>query len=209
MKIYLIERNFHKFSYFKAYFGQEDVQLVNDSFENFISKDYVQCVVSPANSLGLMDGGYDLALTNWYGEQLQERVQQYIIEHFYGEQPVGSSFIIETNQDNQYLIHTPTMQTPQAIEDPRVIYQCMRSTLIEARRNNIESILIPMFGGECGEVKLQIVAKMMWKAYMQLKETPKKLDWEYAEEIELPPEKDFRRDISWEQLLYELHENSK
>ena len=136
-------------------------------------------------------------------------MQQHIIEHFYGEQPVGTSFIIETNKDNQYLIHTPTMQTPQPIEDPRVIYQCMRSTLIEARHNNIESILIPMFGGECGEVKLQIVAKMMWKAYMQLKETPKKLDWEYAEEIELMPEKDFRREISWERLLHELNENSK
>ena len=147
MKIYLIERNFHKFSYLKAYFGQEDVQLVNDSFKNFVSNNYVQCVVSPANSFGLMDGGYDLALTEWYGTQLQERVQQYIIEHFYGEQPVGSSFIIETNKDNQYLIHTPTMQTPQLIEDPRVIYQCMRSTLIEARKNHMESILIPMFGG--------------------------------------------------------------
>ena len=209
MKIYLIDRNFHKFSYLKAYFGRKDVELINDSFENFMSKNYVQCVVSPANSFGLMDGGYDLALTNWYGEQLQERVQQYIIEHFYGEQPVGTSFIIETNKDNQYLIHTPTMQTPRPIEDPRVIYQCMRSTLIEARRNNIESILIPMFGGECGQVKLQIVAKMMWKAYMQLKETPQKLDWQYAEEMELMPEKDFRREISWERLLHELNENSK
>ena len=71
MKIYLIDRNFHKFSYLKAYLGREDVVLVNDSFENFISKNYVQCVVSPANSFGLMDGGYDLALINWYGEQFE------------------------------------------------------------------------------------------------------------------------------------------
>ena len=102
MKIYLIEKDFHKFSYLKAYFGREDVELVNDSFKNFISGNYVQCVVSPANSFGLMDGGYDWALTEWYGTQLQERVQQYIIEHFYGEQPVGSSFIIETNKDNGF-----------------------------------------------------------------------------------------------------------
>ena len=72
MKIYLIDRNLHKFSYLKAYFGQEDVVLVNDSFENFMSNNYVQCVVLPANSLGLMDDGYGLALTEWYGTQLQE-----------------------------------------------------------------------------------------------------------------------------------------
>lgn len=111
MKIYLIDRNFHKFSCLKAYFGREDVVLVNDSFESFISQNYVQCVVSPANSFGLMDGGYDLALINWYGEQL--------------------------------------------------------------------------------------------------KETPQKLDWQYAEEMELVPEKDFRREMSWGRLLHELNENSK
>ena len=197
MKIYLIERDYHKFVFLKAYFNQEDIELVNDSFENFMEQNKVQCIVSPANAFGLMDGGYDLAITEWYGNQLQERVQQYIIEHFYGEQPVGTSFIIKTNKDDQYLIHTPTMQTPQLIEDPRVIYQCMRTTLIEARKNNIESILIPMFGGSCGGVKPQIVAKMMWAAYTQLQNPPSKIDWDYAEKIELLPEINFRMEYDF------------
>lgn len=192
MKIYLIERDYRKWEFFKIYFEREDVELVNDSFENFMKQNKVQCVVSPANAFGLMDGGYDLAITEWYGNQLQERVQQYIIEHFYGEQPVGTSFIIETNKDDQYLIHTPTMRTPQLIEDPRVIYQCMRTTLMEAKKNNIESILIPMFGGSCGGVRPQIVAEMMWKAYKQLQAPPTKIDWEYAEKMEMLPETDFR-----------------
>ena len=192
MKIYLIERDYRKWVFLKTYFDHEDVELVNDTFENFMKQNKVQCVVSPANSFGLMDGGYDLAITEWFGVQLQERVQQYIIEHFYGEQPVGTSFIIKANKDSQYLIHTPTMQTPQLIEDPRVIYQCMRTTLIEARKNNIESILIPMFGGSCGGIKPKIVAKMMWAAYTQLKNPPSKIDWYYAAEIELLPESDFR-----------------
>ncbi len=185
MKIYLIERDYQKFQHLKACFIKEDVVLVNDSFQSFMTKNKVQCVVSPANAFGLMDGGYDLAITEWYGNQLQDRVQEYIIKNFFGEQPVGTSFIIETNRDNQYLIHTPTMQTPQLIKDPRVIYQCMRSTLIEARKNNIESILIPMFGGSCGRVKPQIVAKMMWAAYTQLKSAPQEIDWRYAEKIKL------------------------
>ena len=98
---------------YKKCFENEDVVLINDSFEIFMSKNKVECVVSPANSFGLMDGGFDLAITKWYGDQLQKRVQQYIIDNFYGEQHVGSSFIIETGKENEYLIHTLTMQTPQ------------------------------------------------------------------------------------------------
>ena len=192
MKIFLIEQDLHKFTFLKEYFDSEDVELVNDSFEHFIEQNSVHCVVSPANSFGLMDGGYDLAITQWYGNQLQERVQDYIIKNFYGEQPVGTSFIIETNKDNQYLIHTPTMRTPQWIEDPRIIYQCMRTTLIEAKKNNIESILIPMFGGTTGGVRPQIVAKMMFLAYKQLQNPPSKIDWDYMEKVEMPPETNFR-----------------
>ena len=135
----------------------------------------VQCVVSPANSFGIMDGGYDLALTKWYGEQLQERVQKYIMKNYYGEQPVGSSFIIDAGRDNQYLIHTPTMRTPEKIVDTRVIYQSMRTTLIVAKQNKIKSILIPMFGGLTGCVRPQVVAEMMYLGYRQIMKPPKKI----------------------------------
>ena len=147
----------------------------------------VQCVVSPANAFGLMDGGYDLAITEWFGNQLQERVQQYIIHHFYGEQPVGTSFLIDAGKDGQSLIHTPTMRTPQQILDPQVIYQCMRTTLMCAAEHNIESIVIPMFGGLTGGVRPQLVADMMWRAYQQLKNPPERIDWNYVEEVEIAP----------------------
>lgn len=194
MEIYLIEQDYRKFKYLKAYFGLENVKLVNDNFKNFIKQNKIQCVVSPANSFGLMDGSYDLELTEWYGNQLQERVQQYIIDNYYGEQPVGTSFIIETNKDNQLLIHTPTMRTPEEIVDARIIYQCMRTTLIVAKKNNIKSILIPMFGAHVGKVKPQIVAKMMWNAYTQINNPPKKIDWDYVETIDMLPEEDFYQD---------------
>ena len=83
------------------------------------------------------------------------------------------------------------MRTPQEIVDPRIIYQCMRTTLLEAKKNNIESILIPMFGAHVGKVKPQIVSKMMWKAFTQINNPPKKIDWDYVEEVEMLPEEDF------------------
>lgn len=185
MKIYLIEKDFNKFKYLQLYFKDENVILVNESFEKFMKSTKVQCVVSPANSFGIMDGGYDLALTKWYGKQLQKRVQKYIIENYYGEQPVASSFIIDTKKDNQYLIHTPTMRTPEKIVDTRIIYQSMRTTLMVAKQNQIESILIPMFGGLTGCVKPQVVAEMMYLGYCQIMKPRKKLSWDTIDELKL------------------------
>ena len=183
-KICLLERNVQKCQFLELYFDSApEVEIICDDFQHFMKMRQVQCVVSPANAFGLMDGGYDLAITEWFGDQLQKRVQQYIIHHFYGEQPVGTSFLIDAGKDGQSLIHTPTMRTPQRILDPRVIYQCMRTTLMCAAEHSIESIVIPMFGGLTGGVRPQLVAGMMWRAYQQLKNPPERIDWSYVEEI--------------------------
>ena len=187
-KICLLERDLQKCKFLELYFDSApEVEIVCDEFQHFMKTRQVQCVVSPANAFGLMDGGYDLAITEWFGEHLQERVQQYILHHFYGEQPVGTSFLIDAGKDGQSLIHTPTMRTPQRILDPRVIYQCMRTTLMCAAEHSIESIVIPMFGGLTGGVRPQLVADMMWRAYQQLKNPPERIDWSYVEEIEIAP----------------------
>ena len=187
-KICLLERDLQKCKFLELYFDSApEVEIICDDFQHFMKTHQVQCVVSPANAFGLMDGGYDLAITEWFGDQLQKRVQQYIIHHFYGEQPVGTSFLIDAGKDGQSLIHTPTMRTPQRILDPRVIYQCMRTTLMCAAEHSIESIVIPMFGGLTGGVRPQLVADMMWRAYQQLKNPPERIDWSYVEEIEIAP----------------------
>ena len=186
MKIYIIDCSKDKLKYAELYFYDcDDVECVCDRLENFLDNHSVDCIVSPANSFGLMDGGYDLAITEYFGEQLQNRVQQYIIDNFYGEQPVGTSFMIESGIPGCALIHTPSMRTPQIIKDPLVIYQCMRTTLMCAIQNNVKSILIPLFGGGCGEVHPQLISEMMWKAYAQIKNPPQKLGWDYVEDHEI------------------------
>ena len=187
-KICLLERDLRKCKFLELYFDSApEVEIVCDEFQHFMEMRQVQCVVSPANAFGLMDGGYDLAITEWFGDQLQKRVQQHIIDHFYGEQPVGTSFLIDAGRDGHALIHTPTMRTPQRILDPQVIYQCMRTTLMCAAEYSIESIVIPMFGGLAGGVRPQLVADMMRRAYQQLKNPPERIDWNYVEEIEIAP----------------------
>ena len=181
MKIYFLDKSKGKMSFMKRYFqGEKDVEFICEDLETFLNTTPVECVVSPANSFGIMDGGYDFYITKYFGEQLQRRVQEYIIKHYNGEQPIGTSFYIKANNKGQSLIHTPTMQTPRAIKDKLVIYQCMRSTLMCAKQHKVKSIVIPLFGCGTGSVHPQIVAEMMGKAYDQLKTTPKKLDWAYA-----------------------------
>ena len=185
MKIYIIEKLRQRMEYIKLYFMGTDVEFVEENFHDFMAKSDVECIVSPANSFGLMDGGYDFAITDWFGGQLQEDVQKYIMENYFGEQPVGTSFIIPIGDTGKTLIHTPSMQTPRALLDPFVVYQCMRSTLMCAYQNGVKSILIPLFGGGCGEVAPQVIARLMRKAYDQIHNPPKRLDWTYAKKVEV------------------------
>lgn len=77
------------------------------------------------------------------------------------------------------------MRVPNKIKDKQVIYQAMRTTLIEAKKNNINSIVIPMFGGKTGGTHPNDVAKLMRLAYDQINNVPNKIDWDYAYKIKI------------------------
>src|SRR5215469_7672042 len=74
--------------------GLPNVEVVNNRFESLEEFD---CIVSPANSFGLMDGGVDRAIISFFGIELMDRVQAMIVEDFFGEQPVGTSVLVETD----------------------------------------------------------------------------------------------------------------
>lgn len=193
MKIYLLDINPHMTKAWEAYFKDiDDVEIVNTDFDNFMFDYTVDAVVSPANAFGLMDGGYDGAITRYFGKQLMKDVQYKIITEWYGEQPVGTSISVPIKGKQVYyndkikdmmLIHTPTMRTPSRIIDEKIIYQCMRTTLIEAIKNNVKNIVIPAFGGCAGGVGFSTIAKMMYLAYIQINNRPNNINditWEYA-----------------------------
>lgn len=189
MQIYILDINDYKLDPVRELFADApDVEVVCLPFHEFMEEYDVECVVSPANAFGIMDGGYDEAITDWFGDQLQDRVQDYILRHYYGEQPVGTSFFLDADMDGQSLIHTPTMRYPHPIADPTVIYHCMRSTLMCARENGVESIVIPLFGGATGKVPPRVIAYMMHRAYEQLRMRPSAISWAYARSLILDGE---------------------
>lgn len=176
MYIYLLDINKEMTNAWHKYFGNiNNVEIINDDFVHFMNTHpNIEAVVSPANAYGLMDGGYDGAITRYFGEDLQHKVQNIIVKEWYGEQPVGTALTVLTDKAvaNSHklirLIHTPTMRSPEVIIDPRIVYQCMRTTLIEAKKQDVQSIVIPAFGGLCGAVSYELLAYYMFLAYKQI-----------------------------------------
>ena len=170
-----------------AFRGYKGVTAHCCDFRAFIGQHpEVDAVVSPANAYGLMDGNYDRAISEEFGPALAERVRAVILEQFCGEQPVGTSFSVPIpGREDILLIHTPTMRAPSPIVDPLVVYQCMRTTLMEAMRTSRQRVVVPAFGGACGFLPFKKIAMLMWEAYLQIADPPTEITWEYALSREL------------------------
>lgn len=183
LKIYLLDiRPSIVEAWYKFFNGFPNVSIINLPFKEFMtnnSKD-IECIVSPGNSFGLMDGGYDESIIDYFGSELMEEVQKTILNKFYGEQPITMSTVIDIPNTSKKLIHTPTMRFPSKIMDPLVVYQSMRTCLMCAMYNNAKSIVIPAFGAHNGGLEPDVVAHNMYRAYIQLLYKPEKIDWEYV-----------------------------
>ena len=188
MKIYILECNDIKVNALKEAFKGQDVEVVKGDFVSFMETHDVECVVSPANAFGIMDGGYDLAIRSYFGYDLQINVQEYILNHYYGEQPLGTSFIIDI-KDGKKLIHTPTMRVPSKIKDPLIVYQAMRTTLMCAKENKVKSIVIPFFGTGTGRVGMRMAADLMLLALKSINHPKLVTDWsdvdDFAERLDI------------------------
>ena len=180
MKIYLLDINKNMTDAWQKYFKDiEDVEIVHDYFDNFMDEhSEVTGIVSPANSFGLMDGGYDKAIIDYLGERAQTNVLSVLDAVYKGYQPIGTCLSVP--YDKYIILHTPTMRTPEIIVDHRVIFDCMRSCLLKAKETKCESIVIPAFGGLTGKVPYDTIARMMFLAYKQIDNIPSEINWGYA-----------------------------
>ena len=163
-----------------------NVEIVVGKFEQLPEFD---CMVSAANSFGLMDGGVDYAITQFFGDELQSRVQKRILDEFLGEQPVGTSIIVETNQPKHpFVAHTPTMRVPMDIARTDYVYLAMWAMFLAVRQHNLKSekkinvIACPGLGTATGHVAFRRAARLMSLAYENFLNPPKHLDWRFADQ---------------------------
>lgn len=127
--------------------------------------------VSPANSLGFMDGGIDLVLSQFMFLEVEKKVKQSIktlgLKNILDQYhlPVGSSLIVpvsNTNINNQYLISSPTMLLPQDVSQTDNAYyafyailklvQKFNKYLVSINKPVIEKVVIPGLGTGIGKI---------------------------------------------------------
>jgi O-acetyl-ADP-ribose deacetylase (regulator of RNase III) len=164
--------------------GLPNVETVAGRFERVPVFD---CMVSAANSFGLMDGGVDAAIVQFFGDQLMKRVQRRILDEYLGEQPVGTSMIVETGHPaHPFIAHTPTMRVPMDIARTDNVYRAMWAMLLAVRRHNahgvhrIGVVACPGLGTATGRVPYAEAARQMALAYRHFLSPPSVIDWQMA-----------------------------
>ena len=181
MRLILVAPNSLLAGAFQEHFNYlPNVEIVNNYFEWLPNFD---CLVSPANSFGMMDGGMDAAIIKFFGISLMEKVQQRILTDYLGEQPVGTSMIVETgNSHHPFLAHTPTMRVPMTIVGTDIPYVAMWAMLLAVRQHNqhsqstINTIACPGLGTGIGRVPYGEAARQMALAYDHFLYPPKHLN---------------------------------
>jgi len=124
------------------------------------------CIVSPANSYGYMDGGFDRVLLDFFGASIQFRVQDVISSRPEGLLPVGASVLVRTGHSRvPFLIVAPTMTLPEHVE-PSNAHRAMRAVL-RIGRELAGSIFCPGLCTGVGAVSPRDAADAMARAYAE------------------------------------------
>ncbi len=163
-----------------------NVRVVQGRFEELEPHD---CFVTAGNAFGLMTAGLDAALVRFFGEELMRQVQQRIMDHFFGEQPVGTAFIVATDHATiPFIAHAPTMRVPGSIEGTDKVYAATWAALLAVHAHNlanerkIEVVAMPAMGTGFGGVPFGEAARQIAAAYRHYLEPPHRLDWDFVVE---------------------------
>jgi O-acetyl-ADP-ribose deacetylase (regulator of RNase III) len=166
--------------------GLPRIRIVQGRFEELEPHD---CFVTAGNAFGLMTAGIDAAVVRRFGDALMQRVQQRILDQYLGEQPVGTAFIVPTEDPTlPFLAHAPTMRVPGSIEGTDKVYAATWAALLAIQAHNqsagqaIEVAAFPALGTGFGGVPFDEAARQMAAAYRHCLEPPHRLDWDFVVE---------------------------
>lgn len=166
-KIQLIDQNKEMCQQWLLYFKDcKDIMVHQGDFFSLKT----DCVVSPANSFGFMDGGLDLVISEKMGWHLQDKLQVQIIEKHDGELLVGQALLLETNCEAiPFLIVAPTMRVPQTLDKTVNVYLATKAILrLLKNEPRITTVSISGLGTGVGKVPYEVCAKQMKQAYDEI-----------------------------------------
>ena len=156
----------------KAFKEQFEHTVSIEIIRGDITKIVCDAIVSPANSFGFMDGGLDLELSDRFGWNIQNSLQNEIRQLPMGELLVGQALILPTG-DKQvpYLISAPTMRVPMSFNIPTSVnaYLAMKAILIAAKAHpEIHSVAIPGLCTGVGKMPAATAARQMFQAFVEI-----------------------------------------
>lgn len=146
-----------------AFSGCENVNVTSDDIFSIKA----DAIVSPANSFGFMDGGFDWLLTQRFGLGVQTRLQREIEEYCSGELLVGQAMLVLTDNEHiKSVIAAPTMRVPMIL-GPNTVnpYLAMRAALLCAKAHGVRSMSVTGLGTGVGQVPPALCASQMRRAY--------------------------------------------
>lgn len=142
-------------------------------------------LISPANSFGWMDGGFDDVIRRAYqqaGVDIMTRVQRAIATQTDGELLVGQALVIPTPEGPfTYLICAPTMRTPGPVPLSANAYLAFRAILLTVRAWNqahpaapLPPLYVPGLATGAGLMPAWRAAQQMRRAWdtVQTPQTP-------------------------------------
>jgi O-acetyl-ADP-ribose deacetylase (regulator of RNase III) len=136
----------------------------------------VDAIVSPANSFGFMDGGIDMLYSQYFGWNVQERLQALIQKRHHGELLVGMAEIVDTDDLRiPFVIAAPTMRVPMILRDSVNPYLAARAVLLlvnhgifpggplegERIASGVQSLAFPGLGTGVGQIDPNTCARQV------------------------------------------------
>ncbi|MBD2570158.1 Hpt domain-containing protein [Anabaena lutea] len=173
LKLILIDSKAFLCRAFADYFeGLPNVKIVNGTFEEL---PFFDCIVTAASSLNSANS-IDATVLNFFGKDVETLLQQRIQEEYLGDQPIGTSLIVETNHIlHPFIAHSPTLRMQMSMAGKDHVYQGLWSTLLAIRKHNqtycnclqkqINTVVVPGLGTSPGSVPVDEVARQMSMAY--------------------------------------------
>lgn len=166
----------------RRFAGLAGVKVMQCRFEDLPAHD---CFVTAGNSYGIMTAGIDAVVVERFGEPLMKRVQDHILADYFGEQPVGTAFLIPTGDTGlPFVCHAPTMRVPGDITGTDRVYAATWAALLAtaahtaAGRDPIRVLAMPAMGTGFGRVPFDEAARQMAAAYRHYLDPPHQLDWD-------------------------------
>ncbi len=119
-----------------------------------------------------------------------QRVQHRIMDEFFGEQPVGTAFVVPTGHpDGPVPVPTPRRcGSPASIDGTDKVYNATWAALLAIHAHNrvsdptIEVAAFPAMGTGFGGMPFGEAARQMAAAYRHYLEPPHRLDWDFVVE---------------------------